>query len=158
MNIFIFDVDDTLILHNQETNDYYNTYNDGELSKLVKTINVDHIYIYTNGTYSHGYGIVKNLLLNNIIPVNNIFGRDNNKYMKPDIRSYNNINEIINNRISNKTKEIYFFDDLIENLVTAKQIGWKTIWISPDFVDKPHYIDYAFPNIFQALMYFTEII
>ena len=51
-----------------------------------------------------------------------------------------------------------FFDDLIENLISAKKMGWRTIWISPKFTEKPDYIDYAFPNIFQALLFFKESI
>ena len=48
--------------------------------------------------------------------------------------------------------------DLIENLISAKKMGWRTIWISPKFIEKPDYIDYAFPNIFQALLFFKESI
>ena len=132
MVFFIFDVDDTLIIHNKENNDYYDTYNNGELKRLLKSIDIQNIYIYTNGTYSHGKNIVDNLLLDSIIPRSNIFGRDILPYMKPDIRSFNYVNHSIKN-INDDT--IYFFDDLIENLIVAKEVGWITIWISPNFIN-----------------------
>ena len=50
--------------------------------------------------------------------------------------------------------EYYFFDDLFENLQSAKSIGWKTIWININYIEKPYYVDYAFPNIHTAVMYF----
>ena len=153
MVFFIFDVDDTFIIHNKENNDYYDTYNNGELKRLLKSIDIQNIYIYTNGTYSHGKNIVDNLLLDSIIPRSNIFGRDILPYMKPDIRSFNYVNHSIKN-INDDT--IYFFDDLIENLIVAKEVGWITIWISPNFINKPEYIDYSFPNVFQALLFFKE--
>ena len=44
-----------------------------------------------------------------------------------------------------------------ENLQSAKNMGWTTILIHPDFVNqKESYIDYAFPNIYQALVYFQS--
>ena len=91
-------------------------------------------------TYNE-YGNI-NLLLDSIIPRSNIFGRDILPYMKPDIRSFNYVNHSIKN-INDDT--IYFFDDLIENLIVAKEVGWITIWISPNFINKPEYIDYSFP-------------
>ena len=35
----------------------------------------------------------------------------------------------------------------------AKKLGWTTIWIHPNFIDKYHYdfVDYSFPNIYDAL-------
>ena len=48
---------------------------------------------------------------------------------------------------------------MIENLRTAKKVGWKTIWISPNYAQHKNYIDtidYAFPNIYQALIYFNS--
>ena len=156
MVVFVFDVDDTLILHNKENNNYYETLNNGELQKLIENIKYQKIYIYTNGTYSDAESIVNNLLLDTNIPKKNIFGRDTLPYMKPDIRSFNHVNKIIKKDINYKNNSIYFFDDLIDNLITAKRIGWLTVWISPEFINKPEHIDYAFPNIFQALLFLKE--
>ena len=48
---------------------------------------------------------------------------------------------------------------MIENLRTAKKVGWKTIWIAPqykNYTNYPDIIDYAFPNIYEALLYFNR--
>ena len=157
MVVFIFDVDDTLILHNNENNNYYETLNNGELKKLIENIKYEKLYIYTNGTYFHGENIVRNLLLSEYIPKDNIFGRDTIPYMKPEKKSFIYVDRYIKNNIEDKNSKIYFFDDLINNLVTAKSIGWSVVWISPNFIDKPDFIDYSFPNIFQALLFFKEV-
>ena len=63
----------------------------------------------------------------------------------------------MNNKITDYKRNDYkiiFFDDLLDNLVTAKRIGWMTVWISDKFNEKPEYIDYSFPNIYDALIYF----
>ena len=100
MVVFVFDVDDTLILHNKENNNYYETFNNGELKKLIENIKYQKLYIYTNGTYSHGESIVNNLLLDTMIPKKNIFGRDTLPYMKPDIRSFNYVSSLIKKDIN----------------------------------------------------------
>ena len=82
-----------------------------------------------------------------------IFGRDTLPYMKPHIQSFHFVNgEIISE--NGKNNDIYFFDDMVENLLAAERIGWKTVWISPDFMQKQRFIDYAFPNIYEALTFF----
>lgn len=156
MATYVFDVDDTLILHNKENNDYYKTPNNGTLKELIKSLKYQKLYVYTNGTFSHGEDIVKNLLLENEIPRENIFARDVIPHMKPTAESFNYVNNVIKRDLNGSPSVIMFFDDLIENLISAKKMGWKTIWISPKFTEKPDYIDYAFPNIFQALLFFKE--
>lgn len=158
MATYVFDVDDTLILHNKENNDYYKTPNNGTLKELINSLKYQKLYVYTNGTFGHGEDIVKNLLLENEIPRENIFARDVIPHMKPHSESFNYVNNVIKRDLKGSPSTILFFDDLIENLVEAKKIGWKTIWISPEFPQKPDYIDYAFPNIFQALLFFKESI
>ena len=46
----------------------------------------------------------------------------------------------------------------IDNLQSAKNIGWKTVWINPNCnnVDNENYIDYKFKNIISALEYFKD--
>lgn len=145
--ILIFDIDDTLIMHTRQKNDYYNLNNNDIINNLLNNINYDKIYIYTNGTYGHGKKVIDNLN----IKVEGVFGRDTIPYMKPHPGSFNFVNNIVNNN----RDECIFFDDLLENLDTAKSIGWKTVWITPNFnVSKPENVDYIFPNIYQALLYF----
>ena len=90
----------------------------------------------------------KKVIDNLNIIVDGIFGRDTIPFMKPHPKSFNFVNNIVN-----KNDECIFFDDLLDNLDTAKSIGWKTVWITPNFnVSKPQNVDYIFPNIYQALL------
>ena len=51
--------------------------------------------------------------------------------------------------------EIYFFDDLIENLKTAKSLGWKTIHINKNITKTDYrgksWIDYKYSDIKESL-------
>ena len=149
MKIFVFDVDNTLIIHTNKNIDFYKK-SDSKISTMISNTGVDAVYIYTNGTFGHGEKVTESL---NIPKTKKIFGRDTLPYMKPHIHSYNFVNNhVINDNGENN--EIYFFDDMVENLLTAERIGWKTVWISPDFMQKQHFINYAFPNIYEALIFF----
>ena len=157
--ILIFDIDDTLIMHTKDRHDYY-TMNSGEtFKKLLNEIKYDKLYIYTNGTYSHGYNVTKNLKLYN---VSLVFARDNipiphPRQMKPSPQSFNYVHKKIIENSKSENNQCYFFDDMKENLQSAKNIGWTTILIHPEFVNqKESFIDYAFPNIYQALVYFQS--
>jgi FMN phosphatase YigB (HAD superfamily) len=156
--IFIFDIDDTIIIHTPEYNDYYTPdKNNKTLLELINTLDSEANYAYTNGTYEHGDSVMKALNLKHTIK--KIFARDTVPHMKPLLESFQYVhNEIIkeNHQLMN---EYYFFDDLIENLKSSKKVGWKTVWISPNYAQYKNYmdiIDYAFPNIYQALMYFNK--
>ena len=72
--------------------------------------------------------------------------------MKPDERSFDYVNTMIKNE-NKEIKNIFFFDDLKENLYVAKRIGWNTIWINPNLSEKEDYIDYSFPNIYESILY-----
>ena len=154
MKIFVFDIDNTIIIHTNQNNNFYNKKTESRLPSILSHINKDLIYIYTNGTFGHGKGVIENLKLSN--QVKRIFARDNIPWMKPYINSFRYVNNIINKESNSSQNEIIFFDDLEENLMTAKQIGWNTVWISPDFLKKKKYIDYTFPNIYEALIYFNK--
>jgi len=149
--VYVMDIDDTIVLHTKGKHDLYNMNSDTELLELISGLNYQKLYLYTNGTYGHGYNVSSNLQLNDIIY--SIFARDNIPYMKPHISSFNYVNNKITDYKRNDYK-IIFFDDLLDNLVTAKRIGWMTVWISDKFNEKPEYIDYSFPNIYDALIYF----
>ena len=73
--------------------------------------------------------------------------------MKPNIYGFRTVEEDIlykQNISIFDPVEIYFFDDLPENLKTAKRIGWKTILISSFYYEK-YYIDYQYSSIKEAL-------
>jgi FMN phosphatase YigB (HAD superfamily) len=73
--------------------------------------------------------------------------------MKPYIESFKFVEQDIKKYYNDRNK-YYFFDDLLDNLKTAKSRGWITIWVNIKFMDCPYYVDYAFPNVHTAIMYF----
>ena len=150
MKIFIFDLDDTIIYYPFGIVDYKNIKVDINLSRILNNLNSPK-YIYSNGTYGH----VKEILnkMNLINSFDKLYARDTIPYMKPYIESYKFIEQDIRKKYNDRNK-YYFFDDRLENLQTAKSIGWYTIWVNIKFIDKPYYVDYAFPNIHTAVMYF----
>ena len=76
--------------------------------------------------------------------------------MKPFLRSFKYVQETIEDKIQSKNNTFYFFDDMKANLRTAKSLGWVTILIHPDFINQDEeYIDYLFPNIYHALVFFS---
>ena len=153
MDIFVFDIDDTIVLHTKEGNDYYNSNGNTTLRDLLSEFENLKYYIYTNGTFGHGKAIVDNLDLH----VDMIFARDVIPYMKPERRSFMFVNNEIRQDIrkqNKKIKRIVFFDDLKDNLKMAKHFGWTTVLINPNLKEKENFIDYVFPNIYESIIYF----
>jgi FMN phosphatase YigB (HAD superfamily) len=150
MKIFIFDLDDTIIYYPFGIVDYRNIRVDINLSRILNNLNSPK-YIYSNGTYGHVKEILNKMNLTNSF--DKLYARDTIPYMKPYVESYKFIEQDIRKKYNDRNK-YYFFDDRLENLQTAKSRGWNTIWININFIDKPYYVDYAFPNIHTAAMYF----
>ena len=72
MNVFVFDIDDTIIMHTKEFNDYYDSNENKILSEILSDFKKNiKSYAYTNGTYSHGKAVVDNLHL----PIERVFGK-----------------------------------------------------------------------------------
>ena len=151
MKVYIFDLDDTIIYYPNNIVNYNNIKFDNNLFNLLNNLKHPKI-IYTNGTYGHAEEVLNNMKLNNIF--NKIYARDTIPSMKPHINSFKYVENDIKKNI-NRNNEYYFFDDRLDNLMTAKSLGWTTIFINLEFIDKPLYIDYSFNNIHSALMYFT---
>ena len=84
---------------------------------------------------------------------NKIYARDTIPAMKPQVESFKFVEADIKKFI-NKKNQYYFFDDRLENLEMAKRRGWNTIWVNINYMDKPIFVDYAFPNIHTSIMYF----
>jgi len=150
MKVFIFDLDDTIIYYPNNIVNYDNIKFDPNLFNLLEKLNSPKI-IYTNGTYGHAEVVLNNMKLNSLF--NKIYARDTIPLMKPHINSFKYVEKDIKNHI-NKNNEYYFFDDRLDNLMTAKSLGWVTIFINLNFIDKPLYVDHSFSNIHSAVMYF----
>tara|TARA_Y100000817_G_C16777884_1_gene509198 strand:+ start:306 stop:767 length:462 start_codon:yes stop_codon:yes gene_type:complete len=128
MQVYVFDLDDTLLMSNS-----YSNYNDISINKYlinifneINVINDYPIYIYTNGTYGHAMASLEALNLSNY--VNGIFARDTIPYMKPLYNSFSYVDNSIKQEHPNS--KIYFFDDLLENLYTSSHFGWYTIYVN----------------------------
>ena len=150
MKIFIFDLDDTIIYYPFGIVDYKNIRIDENLSRILNNLKSPK-YIYSNGTYGHVKEILYKMNLRGMF--DKIYARDTIPFMKPYMESFKFIEQDIRKYYNDRNK-YYFFDDRLENLKTAKSRGWNTIWVSIEFLDKPYYVDYAFPNIHTAAMYF----
>tara|TARA_B100001094_G_C18146959_1_gene781346 strand:- start:150 stop:629 length:480 start_codon:yes stop_codon:yes gene_type:complete len=148
--VYIFDIDDTLITHTKDNNDYYKMENDSTLKNLIKSLNTDGLYIYTNGTYGHGVSVIKNLQLTD--SVNDLFARDTIPFMKPYPESFDFVQGVIRKQMNTFDIEYLFFDDLLDNLKTAKGLGWTTVWINTRPSTKEKYVDLSFTNIYEALL------
>ena len=151
--VYIFDIDDTLITHTKDNNDYYEMENDSTLKNLIDSLKKDGLYIYTNGTYGHGVSVIKNLQLTD--SVNDLFARDTIPFMKPYPESFDFVQGVIRKQMNTFNLECLFFDDLLDNLKTAKGLGWITIWINPRPSTKEKYVDLSFINIYEDLLYFN---
>ena len=151
MKIFIFDLDDTIIYYPFGIVDYKNIRIDENLSRILNNLNSPK-YIYSNGTYGHVKEILYKMNLTGMF--DKIYARDTIPFMKPYMESFKFVEQDIRKYYNNRNK-YYFFDDRLENLKTAKSRGWYTIWVNIEFLEKPYYVDYAFPNIHTAAMYFV---
>lgn len=151
MNVFVFDVDDTIIIHTNEGNDYYGSNKNSVLKNLLSELKNSVFYFYTNGTFSHGKAVEYNLDLN----IKRVFARDVIPQMKPERKSFHFVhNQIVEE--NEDIQKILFFDDLEDNLFTAKTMGWTTVWINPTLEEKEDFVDYSFSNIYEAIHYFKR--
>ena len=157
MIYLIFDLDDTIIIHPPNPDEMYNIYSDKCLINLFESLKYKS-YIFTNGTNDHADIVLDKMKLLNF---NKVYARDTIPYMKPDIRSFLFVekNILYSDYNKDETNTFVFFDDLLDNLNTAKKKGWITIWIHPRFNTKKLYnfIDYSYPNIYDALNKIKDI-
>ena len=149
MLYWIFDLDQTLYQLPDNIEFNYNILSiDEQLSYLLVMLPSRKI-IFTNGTYNHGVTCLNKLSI--IEHFHSIISRDKIKTLKPDYNSYKRCMKLCNIYDSDKC---VFFDDLPENLIAAKNMGWITVLINR----KPYFdnnIDFWFPNIYIALNYFV---
>jgi len=170
MVLLVFDLDDTLLpsYHfnkiNQELSsngtwgnsiDYvYNKHipNDIRLQKLLEE-NPYPKFIATNATMQHAIASTKALGI--------IHSFQDMQYRKDTQKPFPQYYDITtkmlqiyceSQRLLFSKERIIFFDDLKENHIVPKQRHWITVWIS-DSRDsaKPSYVDYMYPNIYEAL-------
>ncbi len=149
---YIFDLDDTIIIHNNKPIHYKNITENIKLTQLLSNLNGPS-YIYTNGTGNHALVVLDKMNITYIF--DKIYSRDTIPFMKPLINSFNIVHNDIFKRYKTDNNIFYFFDDLLNNLETASMFGWKTFWIHPDHNKHPNYsfVTMSFKNITECLTY-----
>ena len=119
---------------------------DFRLKKLLNTYPGKKI-IFTNGTFKHAQNILKKIGVYESIDA--IFDIVNAKYIpKPDEAPYINILKKYRLTPSNTV----MFDDLPQNLFTAKKLGLKTVLIKKNNKKKYTYIDHVNCDISKAII------
>lgn len=155
----VFDIDDTIYVHTSTsvtTMDYTTPYHeityDSTLHSLLQKISYPK-FVLTNATYGHA-----NLILDKMGVIDEfkkIYSRDNIPAMKPEPHCYYAVYQDIVTTVGSKP-QIIFFDDMLDNLATAKQRGWYTVWISPHYSEASTYsfVNRGYATITEALQEF----
>ena len=161
---YIFDLDDTILVHRNDIHYDYVSENH-ELTHYLDKCQGDR-YIYTNANLTHAESILKSMNIRQ--KFKHIYTRDDFTWMKPSFTAgYAIHRDIIKDRVEsgNPVSEIrndrfVYFDDIPINHDPAKRLGWTTVWIHPqhEHVSKYSHIDYAFPNLVDALRNLEKII
>jgi putative hydrolase of the HAD superfamily len=147
----VFDIDDTIYVHTSNEMNYDNIRPDYQLKNQLQRIPYKK-YVLTNATFCHANRIINKLGIDD--EFEKIYSRDNIPEMKPSPYCYRSVSiDIHKTMLSKSSNEYIFFDDLLTNLEGARKLGWRTVWISPDYVDYKKYtfIENAFPTLKVAL-------
>lgn len=155
MVCFVFDLDDTLLLHHNNIH-YEWIYEDTELSYHLDQCKGDK-YVFTNGTRAHANKILEKMNLTD--KFKRVFTREDFGY-KPNRKVFESVDREIRalsglTSGTSGTAEILFFDDLYANLVPAKMTGWSTCWIHPHCESAifNENVDDGYRDIKEALRY-----
>ena len=156
MKKFIFDLDWTLYNKRDNINEsthetYYNSFNlKIFLRELLRELN-EEVYIFTNGNTSHAIEVIGKLGLKEFFPPEKIITRDDIQYLKPHPEGYG---KVIDKFKIYREDEVFFFEDTYTNLITAKNFGWKTILVGGNKFNYNSSVDFIFPHIEEALLFF----
>lgn len=151
MLYWVFDLDYTLYQLPIYLDFQYNYLSkDEDLKYLLDILPLKKI-LYTNGTVGHARECI------NIMGLKKTFNKKIcretvNNIMKPHMDSFKQFIRLCNIK---KDDKVVFFEDSIENLITAKKLGWITVLIQPNKI-KLKEIDFWFPNIHKALTFFNK--
>ena len=158
---YIFDLDGTLYndgVHKKNfiREDFYKNFKPNFFLKHVLDNLDGKKYIFTNGTYGHSENTIDKLNLQKHFYAKNTFSRDIIKgrtILKPDNVSFDLFKQFFP-QVNNG--EVYFFEDTLVNLETAKQTyNWHTIYIGNRDVRHLTFVDYSFPSIEAATLHFA---
>jgi FMN phosphatase YigB (HAD superfamily) len=163
MSTFIFDLDHTLYSDhdfNDKASDIYPTFKEKPLMRKLLHQLPYNKFIITNGNKAHADVVVRKLGIDDVFPIQR--GNENECMItvddvsnpKPHVEPYFLAMKKFNLSHDN---EVLFFEDNVDNLATAKNLGWGTVLINPNPIGKyqfPEYVDYVFPSIEDSLLFF----
>ena len=156
MNLFfIFDLDYTLYNIDKTIEfDYKYLKKDSYLKFLLQSYPLNQFkkYIFTNAMHVHVHNTFRYIDIPKEL-FSGIIARDNIKDMKPNLSAFYKF-KLLNN-ITDLDKCI-FFEDTLDNLKAAKEIGWITIYIGEKMEKKEDFVDLQFTNIHEALEFFFK--
>ena len=148
--VLVIDIDDTLFVHKSPLLEYHKIRPDYHLKAQLQRIQLPK-FILTNATFSHANVVLNKMDVDD--EFKKIYSRDNMPRMKPSLECYARVQKDITLELQNKNNVYLFFDDLLDNLKNAHIMGWKTIWISPNYKEgiKYEFIDHSYPSLKMAL-------
>ena len=150
MLYWIFDLDYTLYNLPYTNSFCYSMLNEDNILNLMLNDLPSQKLIFTNGTYKHCVTCLSKINISNNF--SNIIARDIINDLKPNFSSYYKFIEL--NQI-NRNDLCIFFEDSIDNLIMAKNIGWITVLITNKLINNKN-IDFQFPSIKIALNFFLK--
>ena len=149
-NVYIFDLDNTLYsvpyFTNSLTTNFYDLLpKDVELRSLL--LQLRKTYVFTNGNARHLEMCLNKMGLRGCF-VNATYRELFKNKLKPLLYPY-----IISfYQFNLQHKNVFFFEDSLSNLRTAKCMGWNTVYIHKQLPgDKPFFVDYMFHDIKTAI-------
>ena len=153
---YIFDLDFTLYSEHDFTdskseNKYYNSFKRKNFLKQLLSEVKGSKYLLTNANLAHTSLVLEKTNLLDIF--DDVIASDVVNSYKP----YRLIYDVAIREFKIQSDEqVYYFEDLAENLKTGKNLyNWTTILISQEKVRKPKYVDYVFETIEDALLFFV---
>lgn len=153
---YIFDLDHTLYSDNdfkdsENEEVYYNSFKNKNFVKQLLSQLKDKKYIMTNANLNHASIVLKKTNL--LDSFHDIISSDIANSLKPYRIMYD---MAVREFDIKKGEPVYFFEDQLDNLKTAKKIyGWNTVLISPEKTRKNKFVDFVFDNIEEALLFFV---
>jgi len=155
-NVYIFDLDNTLYsvpyFTNSLPSNFYDLLpKDVELRNLL--LQLKKTYIFTNGNARHLELCLNKMGLRGCF-INATYQELFKKKLKPLLYPY-----IISfYQFNLQHKNVFFFEDSLSNLRTAKHMEWNTIYINKQLPrDKPLFVDYMFNDIKTAIKFIGNV-
>jgi len=153
---YVFDLDHTLYNEKECTEStnsktYYNSFKTKPfLNQLLKAIPYKK-YILTNATKLHAEDVLKRLGIEKHFHKTLSTDMVNNS-LKPELPIYLAAMQEFGIKPNDN---VYFFEDQPDNLETAKtEFGWNTVLLTDRKMKKPKYVDFMFPKVEDALLFF----